>query len=77
MTPTDFALAVTDLQAEQQNEFFRIIKEELTVEEYNATLLFITHIGVYRSAEKKEALKNAVREMMLGKYYGHPSRKPE
>lgn len=72
MTMVEFALAVTDLTADRQNEFFRSIKEEFTEEEYKAILLYITHMGIYRSEEKKTALKNAIRDMMLQKYYGHP-----
>ncbi len=72
MTATEFALAVTEMPAEKQNEFFQNIKELFTEDEYNATLLFITHIGIYRSEEKKAALKTAIREMMVKKYYSNP-----
>lgn len=72
MTAFEFAKTVCELPAEQQNELLANLKEVLTEDEYTATAQFISLLGIYHNPAKYHALKNAVRDMMLEKYFGHP-----
>lgn len=72
MTAMEFAQTVARLPVEQQNAFLARLRNELTEDEYKTTAQFIALFAMYHNPAKYHAMKNAVRDMMLEKYFGHP-----
>lgn len=72
MNGREFADIVIRLPVEQQNEFLASLKEILTEEEYRATASFISLWYMFNSPAKYNAMKEACKEEMVEKFYGHP-----
>jgi hypothetical protein len=66
MKIADFARTVTNLPAEQQNEFFRKLKTELSEEDYNTTVQFISIFGLITNPAKYKAARSAICEQLFG-----------
>ena len=77
MTPNEFAETIIHLPVEQQNAFFEILKDQLSEEDWMATVQFISLNGMYRSPAKFNALKKAVEAQLVEEFYGHPYEEPE
>ena len=72
MTAAEFANTVCSLPAGQQNALLANLKEVLTEDEYTTTAQYISLWAMYHNPKKYWAMKNAVRDMLLEKYFGHP-----
>lgn len=66
MTPVEFAMEVSSLPAEAQNEFFESIKEFLSQDEYLETVKYISLTGLFRSPAKYKALRSAIYQTLFG-----------
>jgi hypothetical protein len=75
MTAKEFADIIIHLPVEQQNEFLASLKEMLTEEEYKATATFISLWSMFNSPAKYNAMKEACKEALVEKFYGHPYEK--
>lgn len=71
-TPIDFAEAVIHLPSELQNEFFAVLKDQLSEEDWLATVRFVSTEGLFRSVAKYKAMKEAVKAQVIEEFYGHP-----
>ena len=71
MTAREFADIVIQLPVEQQNEFLASLKEIITDEEYKATATFISLWSMFNSPAKYNAMKEACKETLFEKFYGH------
>lgn len=75
MTANEFAETVLSLPTEMQNEFLASLKDVLTEEEYKATASYISLYSMFRNPAKYNAMKEACKEAMVEKFYGHPYEK--
>lgn len=66
MTAVEFANTVTNLPTEKQNEFFASLKDILSEEEWNATVQYISWIGLFKSPAKYKHLRTAISEELFG-----------
>ena len=71
ITAKEFADIIIHLPVEQQNEFFESLKEIVTEEEYKKTAAFISIWSMFNSPEKYNAMKEACKEALVEKFYGH------
>lgn len=71
MTAREFADIVIRLPVEKQNEFLASLKEILTEEEYKETATFISLWSMFNSNAKYNAMKEACKETLVEKFYGH------
>lgn len=77
MTAIEFADTIIHLPVEKQNEFFEILKGQLTEEDWLATVKFISLFGMFHSEAKYKAMKKAVLAQLVEEFYGHPYEEPE
>ena len=75
MTAKEFADVVIHLPAELQNEFLASLKDVLTEEEYKATASYISLYSMFHNPAKYNAMKEACKETLVEKFYGHPYEK--
>lgn len=71
MKPMEFAEMVVGMPVEKQNEFFENLKEELSEEDWNTTVKFISLVGMFKSPAKYEAMKKAICDVLCEEIYGH------
>lgn len=71
MTSMEFANKVISLPAEKQNAFFESLKKELSKEDWETMVRFISLHSMFMNADKYEAVKNAVRDQICEEFYGH------
>ena len=71
MTMFEFAETVNGMPVEKRNEFIERLKGELSEDEWNATVKFISLYGMFKSPVKYEAMKNAVCDTLCEELYGH------
>lgn len=71
MKPFEFAETIIKLPIEKQNEFFKKLKSELSAEDWNATVKFISLYSMFKSPVKYEAVKNAVCDTLCEDIFGH------
>lgn len=72
MTASEFVETVLSLPTEMQNEFLASLEDVLTEEEYNATASYISLYSVFHNTAKYYAMKEACKEALVEKFYGHP-----
>ena len=77
MTTTEFAETIIHLPVEQQNAFFETLNDQLSEEDWIATVKFISLYGMFRSPAKHKAMKKAVKATLIEKLFGHPYEEPE
>lgn len=77
MTIKEFAETIIHLPVEQQNAFLEILKDQLSEEDWLATVKFISLEGMFRSTAKYNAMKNAVKATLIEDLFGHPYEEPE
>ena len=75
MTANEFVETVLSLPAEMQNEFLASLEDVLTEEEYKATASYISLYSMFHNTEKYYAMKEACKEALVEKFYGHPYEK--
>ena len=66
MTIAEFARTVNGMTAEKQNEFFNKLKNELSEEDWNATVQFISIFGLLTNPAKYKAVRTAFCEELFG-----------
>lgn len=66
MTITEFATTVTNMPAEKQNEFFEKLKTELSEEDWNTTVKFISIFGLITNQAKYKAVRSAICQELFG-----------
>lgn len=66
MTAVEFAYTVTNMDAEAKTAFFERLKDNLSEEDYNTTVQFISWIGMFRSPAKYKAMRTAICEELFG-----------
>ena len=71
MNPMEFAAQIIQMSAEQQNAFFERLKSELSEEDWNTTVKFISLFGMFKNPAKYEAIKTAVCDALCEDFYGH------
>ena len=71
MTSLEFANKVVSLPAEKQNALFESLKKELSKEEWEAMVKFISLHSMFMNVNKYEAAKKAVRDQICEEFYGH------
>ena len=71
MNPMEFAAQIIQMSAEQQNAFFERLKSELSEEDWNTTVKFISLFGMFKNPAKYEAIKNAVCDTLCEEFFGH------
>ena len=71
MTSMEFANKVISLPAEKQNALFESLKKELSKEDWETMVKFISLHSMFMNADKYEAVKNAVRDQLCDEIYGH------
>ena len=76
-TPKDFAEAIIHLPVDLQNEFFAVLKDQFSEEDWMATVKFIGTHGMFRSLVKYNAMKEAVKATLVEELFGHPYEAPE
>ena len=77
MTPTEFALTVCKLSADDQNKFYDALREQLTDEEVSTVSQFVNMTAMFHNPAKYKAMKNAVRDALCEEFYGHPCEESE
>lgn len=77
MTSFEFAETIIHLPVEQQNAFFESLKNQLSEEEWLATVKFISLYGMFKSEAKYNAMKKAVKAQLVEELFGHPYEEPE
>ena len=75
MTANEFVETVLSIPAEMQNEFLASLEDVLTEEEYKATASYISLYYMFHNAAKYYAMKEACKETLVEKFYGHPYEK--
>ena len=75
MTANEFVETVLSLPAEMQSEFIASLKDVLTEEEYKETESYISLYSMFHSPAKYYAMKEACKETLVEKFYGHPYEK--
>ena len=68
----EFADTVSAMPAEMQNEFFEILRNELSEEDCLTVMKFVSLNSLFKSPAKYEAMKHAVGDMFCEKYFGRP-----
>ena len=71
MTSIEFANKVISMPASVQNAFFENLKKELSKEDWETVVKFISLHSMFCNADKYEAMKNAVRDQLCEEFYGH------
>ena len=71
MTPREFADTIIHLPVEMQNEFFETLKNQLSEEDWLATVQFISLHGMFRHPGKYNAMKEAMMDVMFEEIFGH------
>ena len=71
MTANEFVETVHSLPAEMQNEFLASLEDVLTEEEYKATASYISLYSMFHNTAKYYAMKEACKEALVEKLYGH------
>lgn len=71
MTSIEFANKVISMPAGAQNAFFENLKKELSREDWETVVKFISLHSMFCNADKYEAVKNAVRDQLCEEFYGH------
>lgn len=71
MNPMEFASKIISLPIEKQNDFFKELKGKLSADEWNATVSFISLLGIFKNPLKYDAVKNAVCDTLCEEIYGH------
>ena len=71
MNPMEFAGKIISLPAEMQNEFFENLKSELSEEDWNTMVRFISLFSMFKSPAKYEAVKKAVCDTLCEEIFGH------
>ena len=71
MTSMEFANKVIQMPAEKQNALFESLKKELSKEDWETMVKFISLYSMFNNADKYEAVKNAVRDQLCKEIYGH------
>ena len=71
MTSTQFTDKVLAMTEHQKDEFFKIIKTQLSEEDYNVLLVHIALESMFKNPTKYKAMKNAVCEQLCEEVYGH------
>lgn len=77
MNPREFAGIIIGLPAEKQNEFFEILKSQLSEEEWFTVVKFVGLEKMYRSPARCNAMKKAIRDQLCEEFYGHAHEEPE
>ena len=77
MSHTEFAETIIHLPVEQQNAFFETLKDQLSEEDWLATVKFISLYGMFRSPAKHKAMKKAVLAQLVEELFGHTYEEPE
>ena len=75
MTANEFVETVLSLPAKMQNEFLASLKDVLTEEEYKATTSYISLYSMFHNPAKYNAMKEACKETLVEKFFGHPCEK--
>lgn len=60
MTAIEFADTIIQLPVNKQNEFFDVLKDYLSKEDWMTTVKAISLHGLFHNPEKYEALKKAI-----------------
>ena len=71
MTPMEFAETVSKLPAYKQNEFFERLKTELSEDDVQTMMKFVSLVRMFKSPARYEAMKNAVCDVLCEEFYGH------
>jgi hypothetical protein len=71
MNPMEFAEKIIGMPVEKQNEFFEVLRGELSEEDWKTAVSFISLFGMFKSPAKYEAMKNAVCDQLCEEFYGH------
>lgn len=71
MTANEFAATVAALPAAQQNEFFEILKDTFSEEDYIETVKRVSLESMFRSVGKYNAMKEAVKATLFEDIFGH------
>lgn len=66
-----FAEMIIKMPVEKQNEFFERLKSELSEEDWNTTVKFISLFSMFKSPAKYNAMKNAVCDTLSEEFFGH------
>ena len=66
MTMTEFARTVLSMSEEKQNEFFSVLKTELSEEDWNTTVQFISIFSLLTNSSKYKAVRTAICETLFG-----------
>ena len=77
MTAAEFAETIIHLPVEQQNAFFEALKDQLSEEDWLATVKFISVFGMFHSHAKYNAMKKAIKATLVEEFFGHPYEEPE
>ena len=75
MTANEFVETVLSLHAEMQNEFLASLEDVMTEEEYKATASYISLYSMFHNTAKYYAMKEACKEALVEKFYGHSCEK--
>ena len=75
MIANEFVETVLSFPAEMQNEFLASLKDVLTEEEYKATASYISLYSMFHNPAKYNAMKEACKETLVEKFFGHPCEK--
>ena len=71
MTMFEFAETINKMPVDKRNEFFERLKTELSEEDWEITVKFVSLFGMFDSPVKYEAIKNAVCDTLCEEFYGH------
>ena len=71
MNPMEFAETIIKMPTEKQNEFFENLKSQLSEEDLQTVMGFISLHSVFINPAKYNAMKNAVRDALCEEIYGH------
>jgi hypothetical protein len=71
MKEFEFAEMIIKMPVENQNEFFEALKGELSEEDWNTIVKFISLFSMFKSPAKYEAMKKAVGDTLSEEIFGH------
>jgi hypothetical protein len=71
MTSREFTEKVLSFPTEYREQFFEILKEQLSEEDYKVVAMHFALESMFRNPAKYEAMKNAVCDKLCEEFYGH------
>ena len=71
MDNTQFTKKILSMTTQQKEEFFEILKTQLSEEDYKVVTMHFALESIFKNPAKYEAMKNAVCDQLCEEFYGH------